>query len=139
MMRVNKLLETCVYVDDVNAAERFYCDVLGLTIQSRQDKHHSYLRCGSDMVLLMNPENTSKEQEPGALQAPPHGARGSIHIAFSIEQSEIPAWREHLTKLGVKIEREHAWVEGGYAIYFRDPCGNCVELGTPETWQPGPA
>ncbi len=33
-MKVQRILETCLYVEDLDAAERFYVDVLGLDVEA---------------------------------------------------------------------------------------------------------
>ena len=54
-MKVEHILETCLYVDDLVRAEEFYRDVLGLTFVSRQEKRQVFFRCGQRMLLLFNP------------------------------------------------------------------------------------
>lgn len=123
------ILETCLCVDDLVAAERFYLQVLGLTLHSKQEGRHVFFRCGRGMLLLFNPEQSSL---PGEI--PAHGTHGSGHVAFAAEESELPAWRKHLEEHGVTIERLHAWPGGGHSLYFRDPAGNSLELATPTIW-----
>jgi catechol 2,3-dioxygenase-like lactoylglutathione lyase family enzyme len=129
-MQVRYVLETCLYVDDLAAAEAFYRDVLGLEFASRQPDRHVFFRCGGRMLLLFNPAESEKEGQ----ELPAHGARGPGHVAFAAAPEEIPAWRTHLESRGVTIEREIAWPSGGASLYFRDPAGNSLEIATPEIW-----
>ncbi len=125
-----EILETCLCVDDLTAAEKFYSEVLGLTVHSRQTGRHVFFRCGRGMLLLFNPEQS---RLPGDI--PAHGTHGAGHVAFSADEAELPAWRMHLEGHGVAIERLHSWPGGGHSLYFRDPAGNSLELATPRIWE----
>lgn len=130
-MRAERVLETCLYVDDLEAAERFYATVVGLELYSKVPGRHVFFRCGDGMFLLFDPRATG--QSTG--NVPIHGARGPGHAAFATTLADLPAWRAQLGRLGVPIETEISWPGGGQSIYFRDPAGNSVELATPSTWK----
>jgi len=129
-MRAERVLETCLYVDDLDAAEAFYTSVLGLELDAKVPGRHVFFRCGDRMFLLFDPRATS--QPSGNF--PPHGARGPGHAAFAMTPAEVPTWREHLRRLGVTIDAEVSWPNGGQSLYFRDPAGNILELATPSVW-----
>jgi catechol 2,3-dioxygenase-like lactoylglutathione lyase family enzyme len=134
-MHPHGILETVIYVADLDAAERFYTRVLGLTVHSRQANRHVFFRCGRDMFLVFNPATTATETITiGVKPVPLHGARGPGHMAFAVAEAELPAWRVRLADEGVAIETEIAWPGGGQSIYFRDPAGNSIELATPRLW-----
>ena|ERR1700741_2895503 len=128
-MRAREILETCLYAADLEAAEAFYTDVLGLEPVGRVEGRHVFFRCGARVFLVFNPAATL-----GGERIPGHGTSGPGHAAFAITVGELPAWREHLAAKGVVIEQEVAWSGGGRSIYLRDPAGNSVELGTPAIW-----
>src|SRR5687768_3983077 len=108
-----EVLETCLYVDDLAAAENFYSQVLGLVVHSRQEERHVFFLCGRGMLLLFNPDNSSL---PG--DVPSHGAHGSGHVAFAANEAELPAWRKHLEAHVVSIEKVVSWPGGGQSLYF---------------------
>jgi catechol 2,3-dioxygenase-like lactoylglutathione lyase family enzyme len=130
-MQISQVLETCLYVDDLAAAEAFYRDVLGLTAFSRVAGRHVFFYCGQGVFLLFNPSKTVQAEG----DVPTHGAQGAGHVAFAMQHEEIEGWRERLQAQGVAIEKEISWPSGGYSLYFRDPAGNSVELATPLTWK----
>ncbi|HEX6293504.1 MAG TPA: VOC family protein [Herpetosiphonaceae bacterium] len=130
-MQLQRIIETCLYVDDLAAAEQFYSQALGLSVYSRVAGRHVFFRCGQGMLLLFDPAAT--QQSGGNI--PPHGAHGAGHVAFAIGRAEIGAWRERLRQQQIAIESEVAWPSGGYSLYVRDPAGNSVELTTPQTWE----
>jgi catechol 2,3-dioxygenase-like lactoylglutathione lyase family enzyme len=129
-MRAERVLETCLYVDDLDAAERFYATVLGLELDAKVAGRHVFFRCGNAMFLLFDPRTTG--QPSGSF--PTHGAYGPGHAAFAATPSEIPAWREQLQRHGVVVESEVSWPGGGQSLYFRDPAGNVLEIATPSLW-----
>jgi catechol 2,3-dioxygenase-like lactoylglutathione lyase family enzyme len=130
MTVIRNLVETSAYVDDLDEAERFYRDVLGLAPIAREAGRHSFFRVGdADVLLLFDAEETSRGQA-----LPPHGARGPGHFAFGIDAGSLDAWRQRLVDHGVAIEKEMVWPRGGRSLYFRDPAGNSVELITPGLW-----
>lgn len=125
-----EVLETCLYVNDLAAAERFYADVLGLVLVSRQAGRHVFFRCGSTMLLLFDPEASATLPS----DVPSHGARGPGHVAFAITHDEIAHWTARLESNGIAIEQHMNWPNGGRSIYFRDPAGNSLEFSTRDLW-----
>ena len=130
-MKAKRVLEACLYVDDLEKAEAFYRQVFGLELYAKVEGRHVFFHCGDGMFLLFNPVKTS---QPGG-SVPAHGSHGAGHVAFSMLRDEAAAWREQLIRQGVAIEKEVTWPSGGYSIYLRDPAGNSVELATPQTWK----
>ena len=133
-MRVREILETSLYAEDLDAAERFYAGVLGMEVIVRVPGRHVFFRCGARVFLVFDAARTL---EAGAL--PPHGARGPGHVAFAVAEAELPAWAAHLRAHGVEVETDFAWPKGGHSLYFRDPAGNSIELATPRIWGIGDA
>ena len=129
-LRVAGLLEAALYGADLEALERFYVDVLGLTPLARTPGRNAVLRCAHSALILFDP--AASDAPGGAF--PPHGARGPGHVAFVVPGDELPAWRDRLAARGVAVESEYPWPEGGRSVYFRDPAGNLVELAPPTLW-----
>jgi catechol 2,3-dioxygenase-like lactoylglutathione lyase family enzyme len=132
-MRAEEILEACLYAADLEGAERFYAEVLGLEVIARVEGRHVFFRCGGRVFLVFDPRKTRE----GGGEIPGHGAEGPGHVCFAMRDDEVEGWRAHLAAHGVEIESDHAWPNGGRSLYFRDPAGNSVELGTPRIWGPG--
>ena len=129
------ILETALYVDDLESAERFYGGILGFEKIFAVPDRQLVFRCQESVLLLFNPQHTERERviiNGGAI--PLHGARGPGHTAFRVPKSELSTWRKHLCDCAVAIESEVSWPNGAHSIYFRDPAGNSVELATPDMW-----
>ncbi|MBI5914143.1 MAG: VOC family protein [Bacteroidetes bacterium] len=134
-MKISAILETILYAEDLDAAERFYSGILGLDVYARQPGRHVFFRCGQSMFLVFNPAVTSVQQlQVNGSPVPPHGARGNGHVAFRMDDNYLPSWRERLESNGVEIESVVDWPGGGKSLYFRDPAGNSVELASPKLW-----
>ena len=123
------VLETALYVHDLQEAEAFYTTVLGLELDSKVEGRHLFFRCGSGMLLVFDPRTTS---QPGPV--PAHGATGPGHVAFSVPEAELERWADHLSRSDVPVEADIDWPRGGRSLYFRDPEGNSLELAPPGIW-----
>ena len=53
-MRPSAILESALYVTDLDAAETFYTDILGLERIAKADGRHVFFRCGDGVLLLFN-------------------------------------------------------------------------------------
>jgi len=133
-LRPPSVLESALYCPDLEAAERFYREVLGLDVLTRQSGRHVFLRCGTGMVLLFNPDATSDPTSAGGPAVPSHGAHGPGHLAFRLPERDIERWQARLMATQVPIEAEVQWPQGGYSLYLRDPAGNSIELATAAVW-----
>jgi catechol 2,3-dioxygenase-like lactoylglutathione lyase family enzyme len=129
-MTIQAVVETAVYVEDLQAAEAFYHQVLGLPVLGREAGRHVFFRVGEASVLLAFRAEATLTGGP----LPPHGATGPGHFALGIQAAALDAWRRRLQDHGVVIEQEVEWPRGGRSLYFRDPAGNAVELVTPGVW-----
>ncbi len=135
-MSPSAILETILYATDLDSAEAFYSGVLGLPLYSKQPGRQIFYRCGGQMLLIFNPDETVKPPPAGAtLPVPPHGAKGEGHICFAATADEIDRWRAHLEARGIAIEADFVWPSGGRSIYFRDPAGNGLEFAEPKIWR----
>ena len=131
------VLEACLYARDLDAAARFYTEVLGLDAFASEPGRHMFFHTGSaNVFLLFNPERTREAAETRrtGIPVPPHGATGAGHVAFAVAEADLGAWRDSLAAAGVAIEAEISWPQGGHSLYVRDPAGNSVELASPTLW-----
>ena len=134
MPRLSGIIETALDVDNLSAAIEFYRGVLELEIIDRTDRFCAFSVAGRDLLLLFQREASPKTVDIPGGRIPPHGSSGSIHLAFSIDLSDLAAWEHTLAKKGVVIEGRVNWDRGGKSVYFRDPDGHLVELVTPGVW-----
>ena len=134
-MQPTAILESALYVTDLDAAESFYAEVLGLERIAKVEGRHAFFRCGHGVLLLFVAEATREPPPSGAkLPVPPHGTVGDGHLCFAASADEIERWKARLTDKGIAIEADFMWPKGGRSIYFRDPSGNSLELAEPKIW-----
>ena len=133
-MSPSAILESALYVTDLDAAEAFYRDVMGLERISAVPGRHIFFRCGGGVLLLFFAEATREPAPPGRLPVPPHGTTGQGHLCFAAKADEIDRWKGHLAGKGVAVEADFEWPQGGRSIYFRDPSGNSLEFAEPRIW-----
>ena len=129
-MKLRRIIETCLYVSDLDAARHFYEGLLGEAPLSQVENRHVFFRLESAMLLLFNPAETSRPDG----ELPSHGARGPGHVAFQVSAREFPAWRRRLAELGIAIESDWSWPSGAQSLYFRDPDQNSIEITVGATW-----
>lgn len=131
---VRRVLETALYVEELERSRSFYETVLGLDVLV-DDQRLVALDAGGATVLLLFLRGASLKEggdEDGTI--PGHDGSGRVHFAFAVDATELTAWEDHLTELGVEIESRRTWPRGGTSLYFRDPDGHLVELATPGIW-----
>ncbi|MHA6684922.1 VOC family protein [Mesorhizobium sp. A556] len=134
-MTPSAILESALYVTDLDAAEAFYAEVLGLEKIASVANRHVFFKCGSGVLLLFNAEATRQPPSPDArLPVPPHGTTGQGHLCFAATAEEIADWKIHLEARTIAIEADFEWPGGGRSIYFRDPSGNSLEFTEPRIW-----
>lgn len=133
-LRPHGVLETSLYVTDLDRAVEFYRRVLGLRLISDAyfpGGRGAALQVGGgpSVLLLFVAEITERGGE-----LPAHGTTGAGHVAFRVETSEMDAWRKRLRECGIEIEKEFAFGKNPPSIYFRDPDGNSLELAVRGIW-----
>lgn len=134
-MKASGILESALYVDDLEKAAAFYAEIIGLMQIAKVPGRHVFFRCGDGVLLLFNADETVTPPSPEArLPVPPHGTKGDGHLCFRATAQEIDSWKDHLKASGVEIEAEVEWPQGGRSIYFRDPDGNSLEFAEPRIW-----
>ena len=129
MSAPGRILETVLYVDDLEVAERFYAATMGLRLHSSRPGIFSFFEHHEAMLLLFDPQRSMSNTE-----IPAHGAHGAGHVCFAVPEADLAAWGARLEAAGVAIERVVDWPQGGRSLYFRDPAGNSLELATPRIW-----
>ena len=134
MTRLDRVLETCLYVDDLDRAARFYEDVLGLAVLTSDQRFRAYDVGGKSVLLVFQRGFTLETVHMPGGTIPPHDGHGPLHIAFAIGREELAEWEARLATHGVAIEGRTKWLRGGESVYFRDPDGHLLELATPGLW-----
>ncbi|MEY8839730.1 VOC family protein [Cribrihabitans sp. XS_ASV171] len=128
------ILEAAIYAADLDAAETFYGDLLGLEKLIRIDGRHVFYRLGAAVLLVFNPDRTGDPPGNPDLPVPPHGARGPGHVCFTLDRDGIAAMRARLEAAQVPIDTEFDWPNGARSLYVRDPAGNSVEFAEARLW-----
>jgi catechol 2,3-dioxygenase-like lactoylglutathione lyase family enzyme len=124
---IKGLGEIALRVTDLDAMQRFYQDVIGLTLLKRFETAAFFKIAdgygGHAQVLAL----FDRAREPGYAGLNP--ATTTIdHLAFETDQADFDTERQRLQSLGLAVETAaHAWVHWR-SLYVRDPEGNQVEL-----------
>lgn len=134
MPTIARVLETALYVDDLDLAVAFYRDILGLRVLDASPRLAAIDAGQATILLLFRRGSTMEGARTPSGWIPPHDGHGPAHVAFAVDPEQITAWEQYLQRNGVMIESRVRWQKGGRSIYFRDPDGHSVELATPGTW-----
>ncbi len=134
-MEITGIIETCLYSEKLLALKQFYERLPGVSLIAEEKGRHLFFRCGFQMLLIFDPNHTSVEQtEVNGKRIPLHGAKGAIHIAFSVQNNTIDQWKSLMKRNSIPIESEVTWPNGSVSIYFRDPAGNSLEIAEQGLW-----
>jgi len=124
---INGIVESSLYVSDLERSVRFYRETLGFRLISDFGERGCAMHAGGNQVLLLFNKGGSTAFEF------PHDGDGELHVAFAISAAELPRWEAWLESRGVSVGRK-TWEGGGQSLYFRDPDRHLLELVTPGTW-----
>ena len=109
MSAIQAVVETGIYVDDLDRAEAFYHQVLGLPIIAREPSRHVVFRVGAANVLLAFNAATTLQGD----RFPAHGTTGPGYFALGIPAGALEDWKERLRMHQIAIEKEVSWPGGG--------------------------
>lgn len=119
--------EIALRVNNLDAMQKFYEEVIGLPLMTRVPNCAFFKVAdgygGHTQVLAL----FDRSQSPGYRRT--DAATSTIdHIAFEIPLDDFAGERKGLEALGLQVETtEHAWVHWR-SLYVNDPEGNQVEL-----------
>ena len=111
---------------DLAALERFYVEVLGLTVERRQDRIGLVqLRAGAQLIDLVDAKGMLGGPEPT------DAGRNLDHLCLNLDDFDLAAVIAHLEAHGVPVgESGRRYGAGGFgvSVYLTDPEGNGLEL-----------
>jgi catechol 2,3-dioxygenase-like lactoylglutathione lyase family enzyme len=105
-----------LYVGDLEAAERFWVDVMGYAVEWRPDPDNVYL-CGARDNL--------------ALHRGEAGAGGRLdHIGIAVAApDDVDAWATYLPSKGVALKTQpKTHRDGSRSLYFHGPEGLLIQI-----------
>jgi catechol 2,3-dioxygenase-like lactoylglutathione lyase family enzyme len=132
---VTRVLETCLYVDDLDRAVQFYVRLFGFAVMNCDERFCALNVAAGSVLLLFRRRGTLSAIETGHGLIPPHDGHGPLHMALAIPAESLAEWDRALAKAGVAIESTVRWPRGSVSLYFRDPDGHLIELATPGLWE----
>jgi catechol 2,3-dioxygenase-like lactoylglutathione lyase family enzyme len=109
-----------LFVPELEACERFYVELLGMTVEWRPDPDNVYLTSGWDNLAL--------HRLPAGVEI--DGPQRLDHIGFILAQAaDVDAWHEFMLAHGVKMKTEpRTHRDGARSFYCLDPCGTVVQM-----------
>jgi RimJ/RimL family protein N-acetyltransferase/extradiol dioxygenase family protein len=139
MIHIRDIDHLVLRIVDLPTMLRFYCEVLGCTVERRQDSIGLVqLRAGRSLIDLV-PVSGALGRAGGA--APGRQGRNLDHFCVRLDPFDAEAIGRHLRAHGITpgemAQRNGAEGEGP-SIYIDDPEGNVVELKGPPDIPPWP-
>jgi glyoxylase I family protein len=132
--RLRGLDHVVLLVGDMSQAKRFYCDVVGCSLDRNLPQYGmAQLRAGDSLIDLVDISTAEGAWGRPAVE----GGRNVDHICLATAGFDPDALRAHLQSNGVEVVEEgirYGATGDGYSIYFNDPFGNQIELkSAPDT------
>ena len=132
MIRIRDIDHLVLRVVDLDRMLGFYCDVLGCTIERRQEALGLVqLRAGRSLIDLV-PVTGKLGRAGGA--APGREGRNLDHFCLRVEPFDEAEIRRHLEAHGIEagaLAPRYGAEGEGPSLYVSDPDGNVVELKGP--------
>jgi len=124
LMKLEQLDHFGIEVNELAAAERFYTEVLGLSVIAHLGDQ-TLLKCGSQNLALFEVIRPSltREQRHDRIAHP----LGKGHHAFKVSRADFGAAREQLAQAGVESAAPINWGDHD-CMYFLDLDGNLLEI-----------
>jgi glyoxylase I family protein len=109
--------------------ERFYCEVLGCTVEKRQPGFGlTQLRAGDALIDLL-------DAKAMAVPEPAHAAARNLeHFCLRLVRFDADAIAAHLRAHAIEpgeVRNRYGATGEGLSLYFNDPDGNMIELKSP--------
>ena len=118
--------EVVLEVSDLAAAERFYCDGLGLEVAERWtgERPGLWVKLGREGFLGLWPP------ESGGPSVGLFGSRGGahVHLALRVRPGDLAAMKAHLAEQGIPLAGEIVFESGNAAIYVQDTNDHLIEI-----------
>ena len=104
-------------VKNLEECEKFYIDVMGMTLLNRANENLVYLTCGNDNLSLAR------------AKADPENGDVFDHFGFIMESREtLDAWYDYFKSIDVPvIDRPHDHADGARSFHIKDPAGNVIQ------------
>lgn len=132
--RVSHILETSLYVADLDRSTAFYTRIFGFEEFLRDGRMCGLGVPGGGVLLLFRKGGSVHPSPTPTGDIPAHDGSGSLHLCFAVPVGELERWTQHLQAMEVPVESRVTWPRGGVSLYFRDPDGHSVEIATPGLW-----
>jgi glyoxylase I family protein len=127
-MKIHGIDHIVLRTDNASALISFYRDILGLTIERKQENIGlTQLRAGRSIIDILS--FATHPDAPGAWSDEDKRQRVD-HFALAVEADETEL-RRVLERHGIAIEQSGSRYGGqgeGFSIYIRDPENNLIEL-----------
>ncbi|WP_337261736.1 MULTISPECIES: VOC family protein [unclassified Serratia (in: enterobacteria)] len=133
-LKIERVIETVLYVHDIERAAVFYQQVLKLPVMVANERFRAYNVADKSVLLLFIEGDSMNGAHYPEGYIPPHDGRGPQHLGLAVSKVQLPLWEQHLAEHGIRIEGRMRWEHGGESIYFRDPDEHLLELVTPGIW-----
>ena len=131
---ISHLLETSLYVSDLETSKEFYQRVFGLNMLLEDERMVALALPGSAVLLLFRRGGSKSPSPVAGGIIPPHDGGGTQHVCLAIPVPSLEDWERHLMLSGIAIESRVIQSHGGTSLYIRDPDGHSVEMATPGLW-----
>lgn len=153
--RPSHILETCLYVRDMNKSTTFYTEILGLEPQIQSPRLTMFPLDNTTLILFQLGMTASDSVSDNGI-VPGHGPDektvgslttggsdqdtelGKLHTHYCLAVSspiEVEVWEKYLRSKEVKLRGVMNWQRGGRSIYFEDPDGHIGEIGSRGIWE----
>ena len=107
-----------VYVSEMDAAVRFYTDVLGLNLTNRYGDKWATVEAGRNLVIGLHPRSP---------KSPAPGTRGSVMLGLTIDEP-IKSVVSRLVERGVRLTGDIVRSETENFVEIEDLDGNALYL-----------
>ncbi|KAL1977624.1 hypothetical protein VTN31DRAFT_483 [Thermomyces dupontii] len=144
---ISHILETILYVNDLEAATAFYQKTLNQAPFFQSARGCGFSLGNTTLLLFQRGACTKDVVSPDGV-IPGHGPEGEEnmagnertklrqHFCFAVSTpQDVEKWDAHLQSIGVKVIARMNWTQrGGKSVYFEDPDGHIGEIGSRGIW-----